>query len=423
MRCEESHRRPRKKHSANTYAARNFLPLLKALSLIKTFYDFNNYWRPRVTGTLLLTLLLVAAVPTAIAAPPGPGGPPPPMVTVAPVVEQDISPVTEYIGHVEAVQAVDLRARVDGYLEKINFREGDFVTAGALLYVIEQAPYQARVDGDRARLEAARAELTRAGQRLKRLREARPESIPATDLDNAVAAELTAKAKLAEAKATLASSELDLGYTKISAPISGRIGRTAYTRGNLIGPAAGTLAQIVQIDPIRVVYSISENDLPAIVAALHDAEQGVQSHLLKPRLRLAGGEFFSHAGRVSFVDNRIDPATGTIAVRAKFVNPDGILIPGQYVTVQVTASDPKIMPVVEQAAVLVNREGRFVLVVDNENRVTTRPITIGPAVGTTWAVESGLNPGDRVIVRGVQKVKPGQIVQVKTEQPEEGDSP
>ena len=149
------------------------------------------------------------------------------MVTVAPVVEQDISPVTEYIGHVEAIQAVELRARVEGFLEKVNFREGDFVHAGDLLYVIEQAPYQARVDGDRARLEAARAELTRASQRLKRLREARPESIPATDLDNAVAAELTAKAQLAEAEATLASSELDLGYTKISAPINGRIGRTA----------------------------------------------------------------------------------------------------------------------------------------------------------------------------------------------------
>jgi RND family efflux transporter MFP subunit len=384
---------------------------------------FNtDHRRLRPPGVLLLTLLVLAVPLAAGGAPPGPGGPPP-MVSVAPVTEQDISPMTEYIGHVEAIQAVDLRARVEGFLEKVTFREGDFVQSGDLLYSIEQAPYQARVDGDRARLAAARAELTRAGQRLQRLREARPESIPATDLDNAVAAELTAKARLDEAEATLASSELDLGYTRISAPISGRIGRTAYTRGNLIGPGSGTLARIVQTDPIRVVYSISENDLPAIVAALHDAEAVANSRLLAPSLKLAGGEQLDRAGRVSFVDNRIDPATGTIAVRAEFANPDGLLIPGQYVTVQVMASAPKMMPVVEQAAVLVNREGRFVLVVDDESKVTARPIVIGPAVSTMWAVESGLNPGDRVIVRGIQKVKPGQTVQVKTEQPEEGGRP
>jgi RND family efflux transporter MFP subunit len=386
-------------------------------------YCETDHSRPEPTGVLLLTLLLVLVAPlTASGAPPGPGGPPP-MVTVAPVVEQDISPVAEYIGHVEAIQAVDLKARVEGFLEKVNFREGDFVQAGDLLYVIEQAPYQARVDGDQARLAAARAELTRAGQRLKRLREARPESVPATDLDNGVAAELTAKAKLAEAEATLASSDLDLGYTKISAPISGRIGRTAYTRGNLIGPGSGTLAQIVQIDPIRVVYSISENDLPAITAALHDAEAATKSRLLAARLRLADGELLDRAGRVSFVDNRVDPATGTIAVRAEFANPDGRLIPGQYVTALVMASAPKIMPVVDQAAVLVNREGRFVLVVDDESKVTARPITIGPAVSTMWAVESGLRPGDRVIIQGIQKVKPGQIVQVKPKQPEEEGKP
>lgn len=381
----------------------------------------TNHWRLTVLGVPLLTLLLVLTASLAAGAAPAGPGVPPPMVTLATVVEQDVSPVIEYVGHVEAIQTVELRARVEGFLEKINFREGDFVQEGDLLYSIERAFYQARVDGDRARLDATRAELTRAGQRLKRLREARPESISATDLDNAVAVELTARAQLAEAEATLASSELDLGYTSIIAPISGRIGRTAYTRGNLIGPGSGPLAQIVQTDPIRVVYSISENDLPAIVAALHDAEKGARSRLLAPRLRLAGGELLDRAesrGRVTFVDNRIDPATGTIAVRAEFANRDGFLIPGQYVTVLVMASDPKIMPVVEQAAVMVNREGRFVLVVDEKNQAAARPITIGPAVGTLWAVEEGLIAGDRVIVQGIQKVQPGQIVQVGTEQSE-----
>jgi RND family efflux transporter MFP subunit len=389
----------------------------------KFMHTETDHWRQPAQGVLWLTLLFVLTAPLAASGgPPEPGGPPP-MVAVTPVVEEDISPVTEYVGHVEAIQAVELRARVEGFLEKVNFQEGDFVQAGDLLYVIEQAPYQAKVDGDRARLAAARAELTRAGQRLQRLREARPESIPATDLDIAVAAELTAKAQVAEAEATLANSELELGYTAIKAPINGRIGSTAYTRGNLIGPGSGPLARIIQTDPIRVVYSISENDLPAIVTALHDAEAGARSHLLTPRLRLAGGELHDRAGKVSFVDNRIDSATGTIAVRAEFANPDGLLIPGQYVTVLAMASSTKIMPVVAQAAVLVNRDGRFVVVVDDEGRVATRSITIGPAVSTMWAVESGLSVGDRVIVQGIQKVQPGQIVQIKTTQPEEGGRP
>ena len=383
-------------------------------------YEIQRYHcRLTPVATLLLTLwLLLAASVVASAGPPGPGGPPP-LVTVATVTEQDVSPTTEYVGHVEAIQAVDLRARVEGFLEKVNFKEGAFVQAGNLLYVIEQAPYQVRVDADRARLEQARAELTRAGQHLKRLHEARPESIPATDMDTGVAAELKAEAQLAEAEAILAGSELDLGYTTITAPISGRIGRTAYTRGNLIGPTSGPLARIVQMHPIRVVYSISENDLAAIQTALQDADRGKQSPLMSPRLQLPGGETQSVAGRVSFVDNQIDPATGTIAARAVFDNHDGHLIPGEYVMVLVAPSFPRVMPMVPQAAVLVNQEGSFVLVVDKESRAAARPITIGPAVGTMWAVESGLAAGDRVIVQGIQKVRPGQVVQANTDQSQE----
>lgn len=377
--------------------------------------SFCKYFLLAVAG-LFLTLLIVIIRPVDVsAAPPGPAGPPP-MVRVTVVTEQDITPATEYVGHVEAIQAVELRARVEGFLDLVKFQEGDFVQVGDVLYIIEQAPYQARVDADKARVEQARAELTRASQHLKRLKEARPESIPAIDMDNAVAAELAARAQLDEAKATLISSELDFSYTTIKAPISGRIGRTAYTQGNLVGPTSGSLARIVQMDPIRVVYSISENDLDAIIAALHDAEKGVKSRLLAPQLRLANGDMFEGTGKVEFVDNQIDPTTGTIAVRAIFENPDGRLIPGQYVTVLVKASTPHLMPTVPQAAVLVNQEGRFVLLVDKENCVISRPIIIGPAVGTMWAVEKGLAAGDRVIVQGIQKVQPGQTVQVKTDQ-------
>ncbi len=361
--------------------------------------------------TLLFLFLSATIFPPVQAQPPA--APPPPMVAVARITEQDVTPVTEYVGHVEAIQAVDLRARVEGFLERINFGEGDYVRAGDVLYVIEQGPYQARVDADRARLSQAGAEANRASQHLARLREASPESVSATDLDNAEAAELTAQAQVAGAEADLALSSLDLAYTTIKAPISGRIGLTAYTLGNLVGLSSGALARIVQTDPIRVVYSVSENELTAIAGALHDARGKKTARLLAPRLRLAGGEIFPTAGQVVFVDNEVDPSTGTIAVRANFADPEGRLIPGQYVTVLVQAGAPRMMPLVPQAAVLVDRDGRFVLVVDQDNRVSSRPIVIGPTIGAMWAVESGLAAGDQVIVQGLQKVKPGQTVQIQ----------
>jgi RND family efflux transporter MFP subunit len=374
----------------------------------------NQFPQPVISSLLLF--LLLSAFPRPATAASTDQGTPPPMVTVVRIADQDITPVTEYVGHVEAIQAVDLRARVEGFLEKVNFNEGNYVKAGEVLYVIEQAPYQAKVDADRARLQEGKAELTRAGQHLKRLREASPESFPATDLDNAVAAELTARAQVASAEAALASSELDLAYTILKAPISGRIGRTAYTRGNLVGPSSEPLARIVQSDPIRAVYSISENDLPAITTALKDASGGSRPRLLAPQLRLADGELLPETGKVAFVDNQVDPQTGTIAVRADFANPEGRLIPGQYVTVLAKASEPSLKPVVPQAAVLVNQQGRFVLAVDGDNRVESRPIVIGQAIDGMWAVESGLTAGDMVIVQGIQKVKPGQTVQVKYDQ-------
>ncbi len=363
-----------------------------------------------VVAALLLLLPHLTAPPTG-AASPGPAAPPP-TVMVAPVTEQDVTPATEYVGHVEAIQQVDLRARVEGFLEKIGFREGDFVQAGDLLYVIEQAPYRARVAEAEARVEEAAAEADLAAKHLERLRAAGTESVSATALDDAAAAAQTAQARLDEARAALDLARLDLGYTTITAPIAGRIGRTAYTVGNLVNPASGPLARIVQVDPIRVVYAVSENDLPALRAALTDTGNAGR-RLLEPRLRLANGEPYDHPGRVTFVDNQVDPSTGTIAVRAEFANPDGLLVPGQYVTVLVKAAAPKMMVVVPQNAVLMNRDGRFVLMVDEAGTVEPRPITIGPAVGgTMWAVESGLVAGEEIIVAGIQKVRPGQVVSV-----------
>jgi len=383
--------------------------------------------KPILTGVqsirlcvLMLILLLLAIIPSVVvAAPPGASSALLPLVAVTPVTIQDINPPTEYIGHVEAKQVVDLRARVEGFLEQINFIEGENVSSGKLLYLIEQAPYLAKVAVDKANVAQAEAELTRANQHLKRLRSVLSASIPAMDLDDAVAAQLRAEAQIAMAQANLNRSLLDLGYTTIKAPISGRIGSTAYTRGNLVGPASKPLARIVQMDPIRVVYSISDNDLAAIQMALNDAAEGQQHLALVPRLRLSNGTILDTKGRIDFVDNEMDPSTGTIAIRAEFDNSKNLLIPGQYVNVLVTLTQPNPRPIVPQAAVLVNQQGHYVLVVDSQKVANVRQITIGKAVGAMWAVESGLTAGEQVIVEGIQKVQPGEPVQINPGRPQE----
>jgi membrane fusion protein (multidrug efflux system) len=330
-------------------------------------------------------------------------------VTVAKVTEQDVNPPDEYVGHAEAVQTVDLRARIEGFLEQIEFEEGSDVRAGDLLYVIEQAPYQAKVDADTARVTQATATFTKARQYLERVRTVRSGGVSATDIDDAVAEELRARAELEEAKANLERSRIDLGYTTIRAPITGRIGRTAYTRGNLVNPASGPLARIVQIDPIRVVYSISENDLLAINLALKDSN-GQKHPILAPRIQLPGGKVLKTTGKIDFVDNTVDPDTGTLAVWALFDNSDGTLLPGQYVTVLVARSQPKLMTVVPQSALLEDHDGPYVLVVTNRNQVTVRRVKTGPVVGIDWAITSGLSVNENVIIEGVQKVRPGQFV-------------
>ncbi len=366
---------------------------------------------------LLIFILLLTFSPIADAAAPGTKKGPPPLVKVTPIVEQEINPPTEYVGHVEAIQSVVLQARVKGFLEQVNFKEGSNVQVGDLLYVIEQAPYQARVAADQAGVAQARATLTKTSQYLKRVRNVRSGGISASDLDTAVAEELLSKARLLEAQAALKLSELDLEYTKIRAPISGRIGRTALTRGNLCEPNFGPLARIVQLNPIRVLYSISENDLTAIQATLKDSSDQKKIRSLVPQIKLLNNKVLENSGQIDFIDNVVDRQTGTIAVRAVFDNSKGHLLPGQYVTIMISQSQGEKLPVTPQAAVLQDREGRYVLVVDQLNQVVKQRITTGSLVnGNRWAVTSGLKVGDLVIIQGLQKVKPGQTV--KTTQDE-----
>ncbi|EFK12161.1 efflux transporter, RND family, MFP subunit [delta proteobacterium NaphS2] len=336
---------------------------------------------------------------------------PPPVVTVLVVEDQQVNPAETYVGRVEAIQAVDLRARVQGYLEAVKFREGAMVWTGDVLYVIEQAPYEADLAEERAKVDEARASLKDAQQYLKRLRAVQSGGVSATDVETATNKELRAKAVLEEAKANVEQARIELGYTTIKAPIDGRIGRTTFTKGNFVGPESGSLARIVQLDPIRVVYAISENQLESLNPSSNTAKtSAVKKCPPVFMIQMPGGAMYPLKGDLDFIDNQVDPNTGTIAVRAVFKNPNGFLLPGAYVTVLVKCENGSRTPVVPQSAVQIDRKSRYVFVVDDENRVHERRIETGSAIEADWVVTSGLSAGERVIVQGVQKVTPGQIV-------------
>ena len=369
---------------------------------------------------LLLALFLAIAKPSVVSA----RNTPPPVVTVMTVTEHEVNPAKTYVGRVEAIQAVDLRARVQGYLEQVKFKEGTDVRAGDLLYVIEQVPYKSRVDEERAKVDEARATLKDARQYLQRLKTVQSGGVSETDMETAVNKELRAAAALDEAKANLEQARIDLGYTTIKAPIGGRIGKTSLTRGNLVGPDSGSLARIVQLHPIRVVYSVSENHLaktgrPEKKNVLEEPETDACPPV--PMIRMPDGKMYPLEGRLDFVDNQVDPDTGTIAVRAVFDNPKGFLLPGQYVNVLVTCRNGKHFPLVSQSAVQVDRKGRYVFVVDDQMHVQQRRIETGAAIGADWVVHSGLAVGERVIIQGVQKVTPGQTVKMVIEGQGTGD--
>jgi membrane fusion protein (multidrug efflux system) len=340
-----------------------------------------------------------------------PADAPPPAVTVAVVGIGDAAGRAEFIGRLEAVQAVDARARVEGFIKAVNFKEGQDVKAGELLFQIEPDQYAAALAKAEAQVDSAEATLRNAELNYERRRDlAARGTVSRADLDTALAQRDTAKAELAAAKAGVEAAQLEVNYTKITSPIAGRIGRTNFTVGNLVGPSSGVLARIVQLDPIRAVFSVSERDVLDVKAQEQKASQQQINAGFVPTLRLANGEVYAETGKIEFLGNEIDPATGTVPIRALFPNPQKLLLPGGTVFVQIRPAQSKSLPVVPVSAVQETRQGKSVLVVNAENRVEERAIKAETQVGQNWAVEEGLKPGERIIVEGLQKVRPGQIV-------------
>lgn len=341
-----------------------------------------------------------------------PAPPPPPAVTVTEVVSTPINPAVEFVGQTEAVDRVDLRARVRGFLVERSFAEGDTVRQGRRLFVIEKAPYQLAVEIAVARVAEEKARLTSASKDLERARSLfKRGNVSEKAVDDALSEELQATAAVQAAEAALRQAQLDLGYTEVMAPFDGRIGRAAYSVGNLVGPDSDVLATLVKLDPIYATINVSESaylDHKQRVDVAKREGQSVPKDV--PRLKLPNGAAYPLPGRFEFVDNKVDPTTGTILVRAVFPNPDGLLLPGLFVTVSVEEAKAEPALIVPQAAVQEDQAGRFVLVVTPENLVEIRRVEMGQRLGVNWEVRKGLSEGDRVVYEGIQKVRPGSPV-------------
>lgn len=378
--------------------------------------------RLRPWAAALITGMGIAAMPSAAPAqaPGGGQGAPPPAVVVAPVEQRTIAPQSEFVGRVEPIASFDARVRVAGTLEEVAFREGQDVAKDQLLYVIEPAAYRARLTAAQAQLERAEAQLREATQDYERASELnRRGTASEATLQQAQAARDSAQADVLAARAAVEQAQLELSYTEIRSPIAGRIGATAVTEGNYVSPETGTLATVVQLDPIRVVFSVSDRQLLGVLQQTGAASPAELTDRFVPTLRMANGAAYGRPGRVEFVDNRVDPQTGTIRVRASFPNPDGLLLPGQYVTVLVRPEQTAQRPVVPVGAVQRNREGAYVLVVGPDETVQARPVTLGTQVDQVYAVRDGVQPGERIVVQGQQKVRPGMRVNPVTRSAEQ----
>jgi membrane fusion protein (multidrug efflux system) len=331
-----------------------------------------------------------------------------PLVIAKKVIAKEISNSREYIGRIEAIDSVDLVARVSGYLETIDFTEGRNVKAGELMFTIEKRRFTAEIDARRGSVLQIEANLDEAQKYLQRLQTAKPGSVPEKDIETAQKNVSFYKAQLVSAKANLALAEIDLAYATVRSPITGRVTLKRYSVGDYVGPNSSTIATVIRIDPIRVVCSISE------VEYLNLLEHSGSSpeKIFKPSLRLPNGSVYKGDGEWDFIDTSIDPSTGTISMRSRFANPDGKLIPGGYVTVILTPVRAELVPLIPQTAVMESREGSYVFVVDNDNIASMRMVKKRSALGTDWIIDDGIKAGEVVIVEGIQKVRPGQAVNI-----------
>ncbi|MEO1090866.1 MAG: efflux RND transporter periplasmic adaptor subunit [Pseudomonadota bacterium] len=341
-----------------------------------------------------------------------------PAVEVLQVGMKDVTPTADFVGRVEAVQRVDLQARVTGFLDEQRFADGQQVQAGDILFVIEQEPFAAEVQQARANVDAAKAEFENASVQLQRAEQlVQNNNIPQATVDERRAAALTAEAAIAQAEASLRQAEITYDYTEIKTPIVGRIGRANAKVGNLVGPETGILATVVQEDPVYVTFTVAERALLEFRRSQAAVPQAGAENGFKLRLRLGDDQLYEEDGELDFADVQVSATTDTVTLRGTFPNPTGLLIDNQFVEVIVFSNEPVTALMVPMSTVQIDQRGQFVLTVDAEDKVEVRRITTGDQIGREVMVSTGLDEGDRIIVDGLMKVRPGMQVQAVLAEP------
>jgi membrane fusion protein (multidrug efflux system) len=332
---------------------------------------------------------------------------PPPAVLVQPAELKPLAARSEFIGRVAAVDKVDLRARVKGFLGPRKFTDGDPVKEGQIVFTIEPDTYQATVDQKLAQRDAAKAALSNAEVQFKRAAELlRTNTGTQMTYDQRQSEQLQAKASLEEAEAALRDAQVQLSYTEIRSPLTGRIGKAAFSPGNLVSPDSGVLATVVTETPMRVLFSVTQREL---LEARKDGggKDGVGLVVL---LRLADDSIYSEKGKLDFIDVTVDPRTDGQIVRAVFANKNDTLTDGMTVRVILELENPPTVVVIPESAVALDQAGAYILVVNDKNVVEQRRIKTGAARDGLLVVDQGLKAGEKVIVQGQQKVRPGMTV-------------
>ena len=365
--------------------------------------------------TALAAALLLAGAAVWTARTPAVAEPPPApaaaQVDVAEVVSRPITDWQSYSGRLEAVERVEIRPLVSGTLTRIHFRDGSLVRKGELLFTIDPRPYEAEVAGRKAQLAAAQARQAYTASELARARRLlEGNAIARRDFDEKHNAAAEAAANLQAARAALQAAELDLEHTRIVAPVAGRISRAKVTEGNVVAAGAGSepLTTLVSVDRMYAAFDVDEQSFLKVVGpATGTAGAAPEVPVL---LGLADEEDYPRRGAVSYVDNRLDVSSGTIRVRAVFDNPDGRLLPGLYARVRLAGSAERPGLLIDERAIGTDQDKRFVLVVGEDNRAVYREVRLGANIGPLRVVEQGLEPGERIVVNGLQRVRPGDAV-------------
>ncbi|MGE5058934.1 MAG: efflux RND transporter periplasmic adaptor subunit [Betaproteobacteria bacterium] len=376
---------------------------------------------PAFSAALVLFVSLTAIAGCSKEEPPPP---PPPEVTVTEAVQKDVPIYIELVGSTLGSEDVEIRARVEGYLVSMNFTEGSFVKKGQTLYKIDPQPFQAALSQAQANLSTAKARLDKTNNDVTRYKPlAAEKAVSQQELDNALSAQEAARFQVTAYDALVDKAKLDLAYTTITAPVDGLIGTTQKKVGSLVGRGENTLLNTIsQINPILFRCAIAEAEYLRLARAGADKDKSLEKKF-GVELILADGTTFNHKGRLDAIERAVDPTTGTLTGQFSFPNPERILRPGQYGKARFVTDVKEGALLVPQLAVQEIQGLYSVMVVKPDATVEQRMVKAGERVGNLWIIDSGLKPGEKVIVEGLQKVKPGVQVSAKLEKVKETASP